>query len=286
MDAELYQIGDNAMLAQYGPMRLSIQAWDQDGPALALAAKAGEYSFSILPRIPNARELFRRGNIPTGPLGDPLLEKMRDAASMAGQPDLGPMAAVAGAIAEEVALWLNEAGASKAIVENGGDIAVYLKEAESVNVGVHTSLYSPEPKYSLKLSGRVASLWGVASSSGLGGRGLSRGLADAAMCVAASPAVADACATALSNACDVDSPAVERALAEEISPGTDIPGLLVTTAIGPLTDEEIPTALNSAAAYAQNLVDRGVILGAFISLRGAVRLSENFADKVAPLVKL
>lgn len=286
MDAELYQIGDNTMLAQYGPMRLSIQAWDQAGLALALAAKAGEYSFSILPRIPNARELFRRGNIPTGPLGDPLLEKMRDAASMAGQLDLGPMAAVAGAIAEEVALWLKEAGASKAIVENGGDIAVYLKEAESVNVGVHTSLYSPEPEYSLKLSGRVAPLWGVASSSGLGGRGLSRGLADAAMCVADSPAVADACATALSNICDVDSPAIERALAEEISPGTDIPGLLVTTAIGPLTDEEIHTALNSAAAYAQNLVDMGVILGAFISLRGAVRLSENFADKVAPLVKL
>lgn len=289
MAGELAQISDTTIVAQYGPMRLTVQAWGRGGPDLALAARAGEFSFSLLPRLARARESFRRGQealLARFSQEDELVAKMSRAALAVGQADLGPMAAIAGVVADEVALWLKAAGAQRAIVENGGDLAIYLAPGQVARVGVRRSLSEADPSYSLELSGDRADFWGVASSGGQGGRGMSRGIAETALCLATTGALADAAATALGNACQVDSPEIKKVAAETINPDTDIPGLMVTAHVGALTEAEIGTALSRAEDYANSLVAKGVILGGLISLAGQMRLSAGFEEQIAPLVKI
>lgn len=286
MSGELAVIGRGLILAQFGPMRLTIEAWDQGGPSESLAAEAGKYAFTLLPRLVPARELFRLDRRPfRDDHEEPLLNQMVLAARATGLDDLGPMAAVAGAAAGAVALYLKEAGAVKAIVENGGDLALYLGPGQTARVGVRLGLSSPEPDYRLMLSGDARPFWGVASS-GLGGRGLTQGLADTALCLADSPAVADAAATAVGNHCWVDSPAVKMVPAASIDQGSDIGGLWVTASAGDLSDAEIDEALARALAYATGLTEAGAIDGAVISLRGRVVKTPDFDRLAAPMEKI
>ena len=289
MDGELSQINETTIMAQYGPMRLTIQAWGRAGIDIALAMEAGRFSFSLLPRLVPARELFRRDiqpfeNLPVQ-YNEPLFTKMTAAVRLVGQKDLGPMATVAGVVAETVADYLWQAGAVKVIVENGGDLALRLAEGQSAKVGVRLGLSAAEPAYALHLTGSQKTHWGVCSS-GLGGRSLTRGIADTSLCVAESTTAADAAATALGNACFVDSPAVKQVSAECLRPDTDIAGLSVTASVGALSEEEIKLALDAAALYAEKLVADNIILGALVALRGQMFLTNNFADKAAPLFAL
>ena len=59
MDGEISSLNERTILAQHGPMTLTIQAWDRNGPDIGLAARAGESAFGIQPRIAPARALFR-----------------------------------------------------------------------------------------------------------------------------------------------------------------------------------------------------------------------------------
>ncbi|MDL2226091.1 hypothetical protein LJB86_00325 [Deltaproteobacteria bacterium OttesenSCG-928-M10] len=286
MTRELAILDDGMALAQYGPMRLTIQAWAAGGPSTELARKAGEFSFSLLPRLAPGRELFRRDLHPFDTIkpdfAEPMFNLMVSAVRQTGLPELGPMAAVAGTVSQTVAEFLKEAGADKAIVENGGDLAVWLKPGQAVKVGVRLGVDNPLPSYKMVLSGDLKPFWGVASS-GLGGRSLSQGLADTALCVAASGPLADAAATAVANHCRVDSPAVKMAAAETLDPDTDIRGLMVTESVGELTEAEVDAALASALRYAQKLTDQGMILGAAVSLRGRLAVTPGFDQKAAPL---
>ncbi len=289
MVGELAQINETTIAAQYGPMRLSIQAWGRNGPDAALAMEAGKYSFGLLPRLVPARDLFRRDLCDFEALEanyqEPLFNAMIRAAKMSGHRDLGPMAAVAGVVAETVMDFLREAGAVKAIVENGGDLAIHLDPGQTAAVGVRLGLREIGPSRKLILSGDLQSSWGVCSS-GLGGRSLTRGIADTALCVAASAAMADAAATALGNEATVDSPAIKQTPAEILREDTDIRGLYVTESVGELAPDEIGAALERGLAYAHRLVDSQMILGALISLGGQVRLTDNFARNIAQLIHI
>ena len=286
MTRELVHIGDGRVLAQYGPMRLTIDVHSEKGPDSEMAAAAAEYAFSLLPRLVPAKKLFSRDSFASGrprpDFEEPLFNQMIQAVEMVRWPDLGPMATVAGVVSESVALHSKEAGAVRAIVENGGDLAVFLAPGQTASVGIRLGVMTSEPVYKMNLRGDRQSLWGVCSS-GLGGRSLTQGLADAALCVAASAVVADAAATALGNACNVQSSKVRRVLAEKVEPDTDIAGLLVTESVGEMSEAEIDAAIDNASIYAQGLVHEGVIMGAVVSVRGKVAVTGGFADKVAPL---
>ncbi|MDR2947555.1 MAG: hypothetical protein LBV79_12535 [Candidatus Adiutrix sp.] len=289
MAGELAQLDDRTILAQYGPMRLTIQAWGRAGVDTALAAEAGRFSFSLLPRLAPAKELFRRDAGDFGDLApnyaEPLLNHMVLAVHKSGHKDLGPLAAVAGVVADAALDFLCAAGAVKAIVENGGDVAIHLDPGQEASVGVRLGLQKPEPACKIVLSGDRRARWGVCSS-GLGGRGLTRGVADTALCVAETCAVADAMATALGNEVWVDSPVIKRVAAEVLRPDTDIRGLLVTESAAELSREEIGSALSRGLAYAQGLVDRGALLGGLVSLRGQILTTANFERQVAALEPL
>jgi len=139
-----------------------------------------------------------------GPVPGIVLSMAR-AGNIAG---VGPMAAVAGALAEIVGRWLLQEH-SEVIVENGGDI--FMKVVEAVKVAV---LAGKSP-----LSNKIALLvdpdtqpCGICTASGTIGHSFSRGRADAAVVLSASAALADAAATAVGNL--VQGPAdLERALA-------------------------------------------------------------------------
>jgi uncharacterized protein len=136
--------------------------------------------------------------VPCAPGAPAVARSMAEAAEAVG---VGPMAAVAGAFAEEVVRAIVAAGAAEAIVDNGGD--VFVQAARDVFVGLLPAgpTGRPGPLESLALRLKAAMLpCAVCSSSAAMGHSLSFGRADLATVVAGSGALADACATALCNA--------------------------------------------------------------------------------------
>ena len=127
------------------------------------------------------------------PFAPPLVRQMLEAARAAG---VGPMASVAGAIAQAVALVLKPLSPA-IIIENGGDC--YLDLEEDIKVGIFAGPDSPfTGKIGLRFTADRFPL-GICTSSGTIGHSLSFGKADAVTVVSRDAALADAAATALGN---------------------------------------------------------------------------------------
>jgi ApbE superfamily uncharacterized protein (UPF0280 family) len=123
----------------------------------------------------------------------PLIVKaMLEAASKVG---VGPMASVAGAIAEFVGTDL-VAFSPEVIIENGGDI--YLRSLSQRVVGIYAGKSPLTGKVGLEIDGKDTPL-GVCTSSGTVGHSLSFGQADAVAVLSPSATLADATATAIGN---------------------------------------------------------------------------------------
>ncbi len=120
----------------------------------------------------------------------PVVRRMIWAARCAG---VGPMAAVAGAIAEAVGEELLRES-PEVIVENGGDI--FLHSPKEMKVGIFAGDSPLSLRIGIKVPGSDRS-WGVCTSSGTVGPSLSFGRADAVTVLAPSAALADAAATAV-----------------------------------------------------------------------------------------
>ncbi len=160
-----------------------------------------EIAFSLLRRLRRELEAFLDVYPSFGktlrplkvPANSPRIVKiMAGAAWRAG---VGPMAAVAGAVAELVGRGLLHF-VSEVIVENGGDIFIKTDRPRVVGIFAGTSPFSE--KIGIKLSAS-SPYWGVCTSSGTVGPSLSFGNADAAVVVSKMAALADAVATATGN---------------------------------------------------------------------------------------
>lgn len=156
-----------------------------------------------------------------------IVHAMTRAAAAAG---VGPMAAVAGAVAERVARGLG-AYAEEVIVENGGDLFIVGTHARGVLL-----LAGASP-----LSGRIAITLeaddlpcAICTSSGTVGHSVSLGVADAVTVIASDGALADAAATAAGNLVHGEAD-VERALERALSiPGIRAAVVVVGETIGAL----------------------------------------------------
>ena len=129
------------------------------------------------------------------PLDDtaPLIVKaMIEATSRVG---VGPMASVAGAIAEYVGTGLVNFS-PEVIIENGGDI--YLKCLKDRTVGIYAGKSPLSGRVGLEIKGGETPL-GVCTSSGTVGHSVSFGKADAVVVLSPSTTLADAAATAIGN---------------------------------------------------------------------------------------
>ncbi|MFH1562109.1 MAG: UPF0280 family protein [Nitrospirota bacterium] len=121
-----------------------------------------------------------------------IVKEMAEAAKIVG---VGPMAAVAGAIAEYVGRRLLK-NSKEVIVENGGDI--FIKSLRKRKIGIYAGLSPLSNKITVEIDGQETPL-GICTSSGTVGHSLSFGKADAAMVLASSTALADAAATKIGN---------------------------------------------------------------------------------------
>ena len=121
---------------------------------------------------------------------------VRDMASASRKADVGPMAAVAGAIAQRLGEDLLRKGCRNIIIENGGDIFMKVNRPVSVGIFAAESPFSGRLRLRIDMAGKA---FGICSSSGTVGHSLSFGNADAAVIVSSSAALADAVATAVGN---------------------------------------------------------------------------------------
>lgn len=154
------------------------------------------------------------------PLAPPIIVRMCEAARKAG---VGPMATVAGVIADEAVSAMVEEGAKQAIVDNGGDIALHLTEPAEVG------LYAGESRLTglgFRCEPREGT-FGICTSSGTVGPSISFGIADAATVVSRDVALADACATLLGNLVASEREEVLRQALERVCSITGVEGAMV-----------------------------------------------------------
>jgi len=179
-----------------------------------------------------------------------------------------PMAAVAGAVAEEILdAMLKAARLRRAYVNNGGDIALHLAEGERFAVGLMDRPDQHGVMQTMAVAAEDSSR-GIATS-GRHGRSFSLGIADAVTVRARTASQADAAATIIANAVDLlGHPAISRAPACDLQPDSDLGSRLVTRDVGRLTENEVAQALGAGAACASELLAAGLIDGAALRLHG------------------
>lgn len=192
-----------------------------------------------------------------------------------------PMAAVAGAVADMVLAAMVAASPQleRAYVNNGGDIAVHLTPGHPIDIGVVPSLARARPEGFLRLDA-AQHVRGIATS-GWRGRSFSRGIADAVTVLARSAVEADAAATIIANATDVQEAAISRRPARELDPDSDLGQLNVTVDVGPLSPEAVAKALSSGVAVADRLLEEGLIEGALLALADEWRSVGGAARQIA-----
>jgi len=121
---------------------------------------------------------------------------VRDMIKAANIANVGPMAAVAGAIADYVGRDILFLESKNVIVENGGDI--FIRTEEQVTVGVFAGDSPLSYKVRIKIKPEQMPI-GICTSSGTVGHSFSYGRADAVCILAKTAAIADAAATAIGN---------------------------------------------------------------------------------------
>jgi len=121
-----------------------------------------------------------------------IIRDMEKAGRLAG---VGPMAAVAGAIAEYVGRGLLKFS-SQVLVENGGDI--FIKSSRDRVVGIYAGSSPFSGRISLKVKASLAPV-GICTSSGTVGHSLSFGKSDSVTVISGSAVLSDAAATAIAN---------------------------------------------------------------------------------------
>jgi len=158
--------------------------------ALRITKKYRASLESYIERYPVFQDSFVP--VPVGNDAPHIVKLMADSAKKAG---VGPMAAVAGAIAEFVGSELLEFS-QDVIIENGGDI--FIKSLSDRVVSIYAGKSAFSGKIGLVIKAAQTPV-GVCTSSGTVGHSFSYGKADAAVIVAPSAALADAAATAIGN---------------------------------------------------------------------------------------
>lgn len=135
-----------------------------------------------------------------------VIREMLAAGQAAG---VGPMAAVAGVIAEFVGKGLMNSGVEDLIVENGGDI--FIARTRECTAAIFAGQSPLSNKVGIRLAPAMMPC-GVCCSSGSIGHSLSLGQADAVVVTAASTALADAAATRVGNEVDSSPGSLDAAL--------------------------------------------------------------------------
>jgi uncharacterized protein len=273
MRAQRRRFADGRLHLQDGPIDLIIDAFGETSAVEEAYTAAWDRFATILDELCTELPLLRADPLGAqAPMGAVARRMATAVAPFRARRFLTPMAAVAGAVAEEVmdAMMIGRR-LDRAYVNNGGDIALYLEPGETFSIGMIDRPDRPS-LFGRATVGAADGVRGVATS-GWRGRSFSLGVADAVTVLAASAALADAAATLIANAVDLPGhPAIRRAPACERDPQSDLGERRVTVAVGALAADEIDRALASGVEEAELWRDRGLIEAAALRLGEQTRL--------------
>jgi ApbE superfamily uncharacterized protein (UPF0280 family) len=257
---------------QHGPIDLVIEAFGEAGEVARAYEQAAAAFEGLLARLVEELPVLRSRVGKRKPkVRGPVARRMAEAVWPHRAVFVTPMAAVAGAVADEILAAL-AAGPDlrKAYVNDGGDIALHLTPGQSFRAGIVADLAAPAID-GVATIGAETTVRGIATS-GRGGRSLSRGIADAVTVLARDAAAADVAATLIANAVNIDHPAIRRRPAREAVHDSDLGHLLVTVEVGALPAEAVAAALDAGAAEAERMRAAGLIEAAVLLLRGEHRV--------------
>ena len=300
MQAQRAALSDGRWHFQHGPIDLVISA-DGDADALAAAHAAAWQRFeTVLTELVAELPLLRRPIRGPCPLQGAIARRMWWACHPFHSVYITPMAAVAGAVAQELIGAYARDGVRRAWINNGGDIALHLANGASVNVGIVADISEYAP-FGLSLSkppstssGRTDArdldgtftvdasmpVRGIATS-GWRGRSFSLGIADSVTVLAKTAAMADAAATIIANAIDIDDPRIERRPANELKDDSDLGDLLVTVDVPTLPADAVQAALERGRRRADDLRRDGLIHSALlVCQQHAARVEPSAAIRV------
>jgi len=285
---------------QHGPIDLVLQAWGSTHECARAYEQAWMRFETVLPELVSELRILRNPVVPAqagtharadsvlrdwtpsggemGPrlrgddnVGCPLhgvvAQRMWRACAPLAEVFITPMAAVAGAVADEViAAMVAGRSLKKAYVNNGGDIAIHLAQGAHFETGIVGDVSKPK----ITATARIAAeddVRGIATS-GWRGRSFSLGIADSVTVLARDAAAADAAATLIANAVNTDHPAIERHPARDLDPDSDLGEHLVTIAVGALDFDALAVALARGRRQARDFREAGLIEAAYIELQG------------------
>ncbi len=266
--AALLGNGDRLHL-QHGPIDLIVQA-DGRGPSdRQRAFEAAHRRFeTILDELVAELPLLRSRSRPVGtsPKGVTARRMFTATTPFCDATFITPMAAVAGAVADEVlAAMTVAADLRRASVNNGGDIALWLSPGETYV----TAMRDLEGGDLGRITVRAGDGIGGIATSGSAGRSFSFGIADSVTVLGTDAASADAAATLIANAVDLpDHPGILRQAASALSPDSDLNERLVVTGVPLLSKDEKQVALDAGARRAHEYMSRGLISAASLCLQG------------------
>ncbi len=247
---------DGRLHLQHGPIDLICAAWGPGAHAgyRRAAARFDGVLAELVAELPALRSV-------DAPVAGRIAQRMAAAVAPFRPVFVTPMAAVAGAVAEEVLAALTAPDVARAFVNNGGDIALFMQPGESLTcaiAGTGGQVHIDE----------AAPVRGIATS-GWRGRSWSLGIADAVTVLARTAAMADAAATMIANAVDVPGHAkITRKPARAMQADSDLWDLQVTVGVGSLDRAEITAALMRGRIAAEAYRSRGLIEAAALFLQG------------------
>jgi ApbE superfamily uncharacterized protein (UPF0280 family) len=264
---------------QDGPIDLIVEAAGaQAAVAAAYRAATTRFRFVLDELCGELVELRAAATPASRPFLGPVARRMEAAVTQhARDVFITPMAAVAGAVADEILAAMRDAASedlARISVNNGGDIALWLAPDEATTVGLVNRPDRPALFARVRLT--AADGIGGIATSGAPGRSFSLGVADAVTILASRAAEADAAATVVANAVDLPGDArAERRPARSLQPDSDLGDRLVTRGVAPLDPASIAIALDRGLATARSLIARGAIAAAALHLQGVTRTASR-----------
>jgi ApbE superfamily uncharacterized protein (UPF0280 family) len=263
--------GGRRLHLHHGPIDIIAQAFGEPLSCRLAYRQAADRFRTILAELVEELPLLRRPMTDDGiPVRGVVARRMTAAVWPHRETFITPMAAVAGAVAEEVlAAMVRGCALEKAYVNNGGDIAWHLAPGQSLRAGIVADQDTPAIDATVALQHGMP-VRGLATS-GWRGRSCSLGIADAVTVLAETAAKADAAATLIANAVDCAHPAISRKPANLLHDDTDLGDLPVTVAVGPLPGGLVAQALERGVERAQTMRAAGLIFAASFLLQGRSR---------------
>lgn len=287
MQATRRPLSDGRWHFQHGPIDIVMELCGDAVACHDALQHAWQRFETVLPELVSELPLLRQPVAELherslqGEVARSMWQVAHDVAWAAADGFVTPMAAVAGSVAQALLPCLKQDGVDKAYVNNGGDIALLLRDGQSWRIGVVSDMqqaFQVDVRSELISDGSFVihhdmPVRGVATS-GWRGRSFSLGIADSVTVLAETAAQADVAATLIANAVNVHHPSIQRQAANSLRDDTDLGERLVTVDVPRLPPALVKQALQLGLDCALAMQVRGQVFAAFVCCQGQMAVAQ------------